>query len=130
MDRRKFIICGASGIAGVSVLSAGFSDIINMAVDNEKMMEGQILDTPKFLNMGFHYTQQYSRRTRVNVMGLVDQTTEEWKRWYYKTHEIEAVQEMAETGYKMIEIGLLLLSNTGPGALNKDGVWKAGLKTV
>jgi hypothetical protein len=104
MDRRKFIVCGANGIAGISVLSTGFSNVINLAVDNGKMMEAQILETPKFMNMGFHYTQQYSRRTRVNVMGLVDQTTEEWKRWYHKTHKLEAVKEMADTGYRMIEI--------------------------
>lgn len=65
---------------------------------------GNILDVPKPMNMGFHYTQQYSRRTRVNVMGLVDHSTEEWTRWYYKTHEAEALEKMDSVGYKLIEI--------------------------
>jgi hypothetical protein len=67
-------------------------------------MNAEILNAPKCLNMGFHYTQQFSRRTRVNVMGLVDHSTEEWERWYYKTHELESLQKMADAGYKLIEI--------------------------
>lgn len=67
-------------------------------------MKSEILSAPKCLNMGFHYTQQFSRRTRVNVMGLVDHSTEEWARWYYKTHEFESLKKMADAGYKLIEI--------------------------
>lgn len=104
MDRRKFILSGATGIAGVSVLPAGFSNVIGLAAGNGKMLETQILETPKLMNMGFHYTQQYSRRTRRNIMGLVDQSTDEWQRWYYKTHELEALEKMADAGYQLIEI--------------------------
>jgi hypothetical protein len=59
------------------------------------------------MNMGFHYTLQYSRRTRVNVMGLVDHSTEKWERWYKNAHELSALQEMSDAGYKLIEIHFL-----------------------
>ena len=59
------------------------------------------------MNMGFHYTAQFSRRTRVNVMGLVDHSTPAWEAWYNKTHEYEALQQMADAGYELIEIHFL-----------------------
>lgn len=70
-------------------------------------MESQLLATPALMNMGFHYTLQFSRRTRVNVMGLVDHSTEQWESWYKKAHKLPALQEMSDAGYKLIEIHFL-----------------------
>ncbi len=65
------------------------------------------LSQPHLMNMGFHYTAQFSRRTRVNVMGLVDHSTPEWERWYLKTHEYDSLRKMADAGYELIEIHFL-----------------------
>ncbi|OGV52326.1 MAG: hypothetical protein A2017_13510 [Lentisphaerae bacterium GWF2_44_16] len=70
-------------------------------------MFSKVLETPRCMNMGFHYTRQYSRRSRVNVMGLVDHSTEEWSRWYEKAHGAEAMKKMAEHGYSLMEIHFL-----------------------
>ncbi len=67
-------------------------------------MMADLLESPKCLNMGFHYTRQFSRRNRIKVLGLVDQATEEWSRWYLRMHEADALKEMAEAGYNIIEI--------------------------
>lgn len=67
----------------------------------------EILQIPPVFNMGFHYTQQFSRRSRVNVMGLVDQASPEWERWYLESHSFEACQAIADAGYKLIEIHFL-----------------------
>ncbi len=70
-------------------------------------MQAEIFETPLILNMGFHYTRQFSRRTRVRVMGLVDQGSEAWNRWYLRMHEAEAAREIAAAGYTAIEIHFL-----------------------
>ena len=57
--------------------------------------------------MGFHYTQQYSRRSRVNVMGLVDQSTEAWSEWYRRMHEPPALRRIAAAGYALMEVHFL-----------------------
>jgi len=57
--------------------------------------------------MGFHYTRQYSRRSRVKVMGLVDQSTEEWAEWYRRMHEPESVRRIAAAGYSLMEVHFL-----------------------
>lgn len=59
---------------------------------------------PAVMNMGFHYTRQFSRRTRVKVVGLVDQSTDDWSIWYENMHKPAALKRMAEAGYDMIEI--------------------------
>jgi hypothetical protein len=70
-------------------------------------MYHEYLATPKMMNMGFHYTEQYSRRNRIKVLNLVDHSTQEWSEWYHKTHEFEALQKMADAGYNLIEIHFL-----------------------
>ena len=70
-------------------------------------MYNEFLSTPKMMNMGFHYTEQYSRRNRINVLGLVDHSSPEWSEWYHCTHEPEALRKMADAGYKLIEIHFL-----------------------
>jgi len=70
-------------------------------------MYNKYLSTPKMMNMGFHYTEQYSRRNRINVLGLIDHSTPEWSEWYHCTHEAESLQKMADTGYNLIEIHFL-----------------------
>ncbi len=70
-------------------------------------MQAKLFAIPQVLNMGFHYTLQFSRRTRVNVIGLVDQSTDEWAEWYLKVHEPAALREMADAGYTLIEIHFL-----------------------
>ncbi|HNX27629.1 MAG TPA: beta-galactosidase, partial [Phycisphaerae bacterium] len=70
-------------------------------------MKAEIFEIPQCFNMGFHYTIQFSRRTRVCVMGLVDQSSEEWERWYLRMHEKEALREIADAGYTIIEIHFL-----------------------
>ncbi len=70
-------------------------------------MYNKFLSTPKMMNMGFHYTEQYSRRNRINVLGLVDHSTPEWSEWYQQTHEAESLQKMADAGYNLIEIHFL-----------------------
>ena len=67
----------------------------------------EILQIPPVFNMGFHYTQQYSRRSRVKVMGLVDQASPEWERWYLESHSYEACQAIADAGYTLIEVHFL-----------------------
>lgn len=67
-------------------------------------MKATVFEVPQILNMGFHYTPQYSRRTRVNVMGLVDQSSEAWNRWYLRMHERDPVKEIVRAGYSAIEI--------------------------
>ncbi len=62
------------------------------------------LATPPIMLMGFHYTPQFSRRNRTVVMGLVDQSTPAWERWYRQMHQPEAIEAMAEAGYSLIEI--------------------------
>lgn len=62
------------------------------------------LSKPPVMLMGFHYTPQFSRRTRVVVMVLVDQTTERWARWYQAMHEPAAVADIADAGYDLVEI--------------------------
>ncbi len=70
-------------------------------------MKSEYLETPRCMIMGCHYTKQFSRRTRVNVMGLVNHATEEWVNWYLYTHELEAVKKIAEAGYNFMEIHFL-----------------------
>ncbi len=70
-------------------------------------MQARLFAAPQVMNMGFHYTLQFSRRTRINVVGLVDQSTDEWKEWYLKTHQPPALREMADAGYTLIEIHFL-----------------------
>jgi len=70
-------------------------------------MYNEYLSTPKMMNMGFHYTEQFSRRTRVKVIGLIDQASPEWAEWYHLAHEFEAVKKMADAGYDFIEIHFL-----------------------
>lgn len=60
--------------------------------------------TPKFMNMGFHYSRQYSRRTRINVMGKVNHASPFWEKWYEDQHELPALQKIREDGYDFIEI--------------------------
>lgn len=100
-------------------------------------MKADYLNTPKIMNMGFHYTLQYSRRTRVNVMGLVDHSTEEWERWYRRAHELESLQDMADAGYKLIEIhylyGFGIKSEKDEIALTKkmvENAHKVGIKVL
>ena len=57
--------------------------------------------------MGFHYSKQYSRRTRVNVMGLVDHSSEEWAGWYDNAHEAASLKKIASAGYNLMEIHFL-----------------------
>lgn len=70
-------------------------------------MYNKHLSTPKMMNMGFHYTEQYSRRNRIKVLNLVDHSTPEWSEWYHHMHEPEALQKMADAGYNLIEIHFL-----------------------
>lgn len=112
LNRRKFIYTGITGTLGTSVYAGGFKNLLSPHDLNENelfphaapMVKSNVLEIPKLMNMGFHYTTQYSRRTRINVMGLVDHSTDEWERWYYKTHEFDAVKKMADAGYKILEI--------------------------
>ena len=109
ITRRKFIFTGANGIAGVSFLTLGLPNVTGYSGNKiitapEVKRIPELLTTPKLMNMGFHYTQQFSRRTRVNVMGVVDQSSDEWERWYKKTHELDALVKMAGAGYRLIEI--------------------------
>lgn len=111
LNRRKFIFTGAAGALAATVygkesslLFSSFSTDEKTGTEETNLMKSGILETPKLMNMGFHYTTQYSRRTRISVMGLVDHSTDEWERWYYKTHEYESVKKMADAGYKIIEI--------------------------
>ena len=66
-------------------------------------MRAHLLEVPPVMIMGFHYTRQYSRRVRINVMGLVDQSTMEWQHWYERMHEREALARIAEAGYTLLE---------------------------
>lgn len=111
MKRRKFLISGVNGIAGLPLMSMGLSNFVihtqNSIIThglNKNKNTSDMLEIPQLMNMGFHYTKQYSRRSRVNVIGLVDQSTEEWERWYHKIHKKEALVKMANSGYKIIEI--------------------------
>ena len=70
-------------------------------------MYNEFLSSPKMMNMGFHYTEQYSRRNRINVLGLVDHSSPEWSEWYHCTHEPEALKKLADAGYNLIEIHFL-----------------------
>ncbi|MDD5698044.1 MAG: beta-galactosidase [Victivallaceae bacterium] len=70
-------------------------------------MYNEFLSVPRMMNMGFHYTEQYSRRTRVKVIGLVDQSSPEWAEWYRLTHSLDSVRKMADAGYDLIEIHFL-----------------------
>lgn len=72
---------------------------------NKKLPE--ILEKPSVFNMGFHYTCQYSRRARINVMGLVDQSSPEWEDWYLRNHTFEACRDIAKAGYRILEIHFL-----------------------
>lgn len=65
------------------------------------------LEIPSLFNMGFHYTSQYCRRYRINVMGLVDQSSPEWESWYLRTHGFDACRAIADAGYQLIEIHFL-----------------------
>ncbi|MHC4874057.1 MAG: hypothetical protein ACYTFY_19580, partial [Planctomycetota bacterium] len=67
-------------------------------------MKTLLNERPLTMNMGFHYTRQFSRRTRVKVVGLVDQSTEEWSQWYENMHELPALKKMKAVGYDIIEI--------------------------
>lgn len=62
------------------------------------------LAKPVAMNMGCHYNPMYSRRTRIKVLGLVEQSSEAWTEWYLALHEREALREMAEAGYGLTEI--------------------------
>jgi hypothetical protein len=107
MDRRKFIVAGVTSAAATAMYANGFSNILSLDGGeylSGKMMGPDILEIPMLMNMGFHYTRQYSRRTRVNVMGVVDQSSEEWERWYLKMHDLGPLKKMADAGYKIIEI--------------------------
>ena len=70
-------------------------------------MRSRLLEVPRCMNMGFHYTRQFSRRTRVKVLRLVDQAGDDWTRWYLKMHEMASLQRMADAGYTLIEIHFL-----------------------
>lgn len=70
-------------------------------------MKSEIFAIPQRLNMGFHYTLQYSRRTRVFVIGLVDQGSEAWEAWYLGIHGEAAMQEIAAAGYTAVEVHFL-----------------------
>ena len=109
MNRRKFIYESVSGVAGLSILSLCSSCEEknvnkNVLTNSDVILASDFFEHPELMNMGFHYTQQYSRRTRINVMGVVDQSSDEWERWYIKMHELESIKKMADTGYKIIEI--------------------------
>ncbi|MDD3926932.1 MAG: hypothetical protein PHT33_09770, partial [bacterium] len=66
-------------------------------------MKAHLLEVPPVMIMGFHYTRQYSRRARINVLGLVDQSTMEWQCWYESMHEREALERIAQAGYALLE---------------------------
>ncbi len=68
------------------------------------MPKNPFLSTPKLFNMGFHYTEQYSLRTRVKVIGLVDHASPDWQSWYLHCHTRPALQKMREVGYDFVEI--------------------------
>ncbi len=68
------------------------------------MPEHPYFSTPKLMNMGFHYTRQYSRRTRINVMGKVNHASPFWEEWYEAQHELSALLKMKQDGYDFIEI--------------------------
>lgn len=109
MNRRKFIYESVSGVAGLSILSLcssceGKNVNKNVLTNSDVILASDFFEHPELMNMGFHYTQQYSRRTRINVMGVVDQSSDEWERWYIKMHELESIKKMADAGYKIIEI--------------------------
>ena len=70
-------------------------------------MYNKHLSAPKMMNMGFHYTEQYSKRNRIKVLNLVDHSTPEWSEWYHRMHDPEALQKMAKAGYNLIEIHFL-----------------------
>ena len=70
-------------------------------------MRNSLFETPSCMIMGFHYTRQFSRRSRVKVVGLVDQSTETWERWYLRMHEEEAVKRIADAGYNLMEVHFL-----------------------
>ena len=57
------------------------------------MPKNPFLSAPKLLNMGFHYTEQYSLRTRVKVVGLVDHASPDWRSWYLDCHTRPALQK-------------------------------------
>ncbi len=59
------------------------------------------------MNMGCHYTEQYSRRNRIVVMELIDHSSREWSEWYHRIHEPETMRKLVEAGYDMIEIHFL-----------------------
>lgn len=97
----------------------------------------EALRVPPVFNMGFHYTVQYSRRARINVMGLVDQSSPAWERWYRLAHEFESCRRIAATGYKLIEIHFLygfgLRGEREEYELTKkmvDNAHRAGLKVM
>lgn len=109
INRRAFMLTGTVGVAAASAClfgASGCSPVSSASPDLESSpgSKSNILDTPKLMNMGFHYTTQFSRRTRVNVLGLVDHATDEWERWYHQAHEREFVQKIAGAGYKIIEV--------------------------
>lgn len=68
------------------------------------MPRSSFLSAPKLMNMGFHYTEQYSLRTRIRVLGLVNHASPEWRRWYLECHEEPALQKMRDAGYDFVEI--------------------------
>ncbi len=67
----------------------------------------QMLATPLPMIMGCHYTPMFSRRTRVQVLGLVDQSTDAWLDWYRRVHERDSVHDIAEAGYRLAELHFL-----------------------
>lgn len=62
------------------------------------------LAAPKLMNMGFHYTEQYSLRTRIKVIGLVNHASPEWRQWYRDCHEQPALDTIRAAGYDFVEI--------------------------
>ena len=100
-------------------------------------MKSKLFAVPQCMNMGFHSTLQSTRRVRTNFLGLIDQNSEEWGKWYLKMHEYESVKKIAEAGYKIIEIhfmyGLGLEGEKEEYELTRKMVLnahKAGLKVL
>ncbi len=89
-------------------------------------MKSEIFAIPQRLNMGFHYTLQYSRRTRIFVIGLVDQGSEEWEEWYLKMHEPQAMRDIVAAGYTAIEVHFLY----GYGLEGERDEWQRTKKLV
>jgi len=57
--------------------------------------------------MGFHYTLQYGRRTRIKVLNTVDIGGHIFEEWYERMHTYEELKKIADAGYNLLETHFL-----------------------